>query len=1643
MRKRKLYQVLSMALTVALVTTMVPAGGLKVAKAADAANYVATPVGEQTIITGNPGEERQWAIDWSDEFNGDQLDTSKWSYMVGTGAEYSGDGWGNSELEYYTNGDNAVVSGGALTITAKKIPDSEKANYANKSYTSTRLWTMDDSAKAGGPKTAKYTKQYGRIEARIQITSDDPDGTPTGLWPAFWMMPAYDKYGTWASSGEIDIMETRGSNTGIVDGTIHFGNQWPNNKSSGGNYKPTNPDISYDPTFTTADYHTYAVEWLPGEIRWYMDDQLYYTAKNWFSTSANNAVDYTFPAPFNQDFYVLLNLAVGGNYDGGALSTDWNKAEMNVDYVRAYDLVDSNGDVVDYNAMEDQVVKPVDGADPNLVSGEIGVTNYVGSPLSNIAPTTSYSTEAAKEWFLSTMLDGAATTSMVDPETLKVDVTAPGTQNYSVQLIHNVPLTKGYRYVLTFDGKADASRSISAKYGNNVGYPAYSDSYPIDLTSEWKSYTYTFDMKNTTDATGRIEFNLGLGTGASYFKNFKVVCTGLTPVAGQDDAKTPLANGNHIYNGTFDQGIGRSYFWHAGTDTSIAVQKAASQLEVTGTTVDSNVYQKGMNLLKNDTYHVTFDAKTLTPGNVTVRLLSKDMNTVYGEKTLVLNAGDQMQALSCDITMPDVTDTEGVFQIITGANTLAIDNVTMKRTSNNNMDWSGVDFWPLYNNDFFNGADGWNIWSEKAGYQSHSVTNGVLNMVTTIGANPDFWCVGVQSPSMQLSAGVPYKFTVHLNGSKAKTVKIETPDKVQKDYNFVAGDNTVVIDLQPSQNLKGNFSMYFGIGEGAYDFSIDSVDVEIDTAKLAVPEGYAKPGSVTSAGNVRAGQNVVIKHNNDAWASKITKTYVNGAEIDPALVVVNADSTITIASAAMPAEGNYSVKFDATGYTQTKAIAQTILEATGNVILNGTFDANLDGWTTWNANWNHTTATFEAIGGKAVIGIVGTEGNNWDAQFKQAGINVDTKDYYILQFDAAASVARPLQMEFAGLGTPSLTKVNLTTGVKTYYVTFSNVTASNAASILFLAGNVDGCLADFAAVGNHTITLDNVKLYVATKEQVEALQEPTLSFKDSTVVGNDAVLYYSENTTWENKTMSVKVDGVDVSSSATVDKNANTITIAKAAFATAKSYTIEVTAQDYKAVTIPLRILSKKDENLFLGNWITWVGDGDQGKITTTGDNSMIVDFVASVNSQWNTPEFWSMQAKKTGIATYAGKEYKLTFDAELSYKDPAVTANRDMVLEWAAPVGQKTVTLKPGKSSYEVVITPGENPNNYLMFMPGGKVMGVAAHTLNITNIKFAEVVPAPPVTPLTAPAHVVAAQSGTTANVDLTWDVAVNATGYKVYRGLSADGLFDEIASTTLPSYKDTNLVDGKTYYYKVKALGTGLYSDSTYSEAASVTVKIPVPPVVTPPVIIPPVDRPVVTPPVVTPPVVTPPVVTPPVEQKPVADTIEQVSNVGTNPTGLSISFNEVKDAEGYLISIYKGKKLVKVVDASSTDVEVENLAKGTKYTVVISPYNVDENGRTYVAPTRFETVTSPDKVILAAVTKTESTATLSWKKVTGASGYEIFMKNEKGEYVKVKTVTGNNRCVTISGLENAEDSTYKVCAYVMVGKQKVYGALSKAK
>jgi beta-glucanase (GH16 family) len=238
----------------------------------------------QILVSVNTGSSD---VFWSDEFNTNGApDATKWTYDLG-----NNNGWGNNELQFYTNRpQNVIVENGVLKINAIR------ENYNGFGFTSARILSK-----------GKFAFTYGRVEARVKL----PAGV--GTWPAVWMLGKNIDNVGWPNCGEIDIMEHRGSELNKIFGTLHYPGRFGDN-ADGSTRMISN---------ATTEFHVYSVEWNNATIKIFVDGQLFHTVNN----SAN--------LPFNQDFFLLMNLAIGGNF-AGPVDPSLNGGTMEVDYIRVY-----------------------------------------------------------------------------------------------------------------------------------------------------------------------------------------------------------------------------------------------------------------------------------------------------------------------------------------------------------------------------------------------------------------------------------------------------------------------------------------------------------------------------------------------------------------------------------------------------------------------------------------------------------------------------------------------------------------------------------------------------------------------------------------------------------------------------------------------------------------------------------------------------------------------------------------------------------------------------------------------------------------------------------------------------------------------------------------------------------------------------------------------------------------------------------------------------------------------------------------------------------------------------------------------------------------------------------------------------------
>lgn len=481
---------------------------------------------------------------WADEFDGPSLDTEKWSYQTGAG------GWGNNELQYYTDRvDNVSVNAGFLEIIALE------ENFMGADYTSARIRTID-----------KGDWTYGRFEARLKT----PFGR--GIWPAFWMMPTDNVYGTWPASGEMDIMELLGHQTNIAYGTCHYG--------TSGNHQQLGSNLVLNEGDFSEEFHTFALEWTATSLNWYIDNSLYYSVSNL------DVAPYEWV--FDQDFHFILNVAVGGNWPGNPNGATAFPQTMEVDYVRVYQQlseIDIQGD--DYVHTSD-LTKTY--SMPN-VSGSsyfwtvpVGATINSGQSTHEIEVTfgttggevtCNFSTPCGTDtktmtvevndnfwqnpdfeedyvhWTNRTSGGGAAsflietTDVQQEQKSAHVEVTSTATNPWDIQLSrNNFSLKSATLYSLSFWAKANTNGvQLPAAMINANDYTWYAGT-TYTLTDNWANYTLEFE----SPATAEVLFNLDLGSTVAefYFDDFSFSESNLLPVDILNFSARQVPNKNEV-----------------------------------------------------------------------------------------------------------------------------------------------------------------------------------------------------------------------------------------------------------------------------------------------------------------------------------------------------------------------------------------------------------------------------------------------------------------------------------------------------------------------------------------------------------------------------------------------------------------------------------------------------------------------------------------------------------------------------------------------------------------------------------------------------------------------------------------------------------------------------------------------------------------------------------------------------------------------------------------------------------------------------------------------------------------------------------------------------------------------------------------
>ena len=789
----------------------------------------------------DPGKSKAgYDLIWADEFDGNYeganvdnttgLNLDNWYPQWGDGSTDCGNpGWGNKELQCYTGnskniGVNEDLSGdgkgdGVLRITAAYEPGYVYANESAKNYTSARLRTTKGTE-------ALLSTTYGYIEARISLPQT------AGAWPAFWMLPqSNDIYGNWPVSGEIDIMETCGAFTNEKDniacGTLHWG--VPSHTYKGSGYVDLFSPYTY--------FHTYAIDWKPGEITWYYDGVAINTLSTWESAISGASSSLGFDAPFDMPFHMLLNLAVDSGQFGGGVNKAAFQDDINmyVDYVRVYQKSDGYAD---------SVTRAASGAGNDNWADLAGINQITEIKADNIETCVGGGMDDASaemdKWYLSYQSD--ATDAKIAPykdadgkDWAKVTVNTTGSNDYSVQLIGHYNAKKGYVYKVSFDAYGTGSilgKEVNCDAKEWKGWSTYGIQ-TFKLTNTPSKYSYVFQQTEDFDRC-RIEFNLGArGSGDVYVSNVKVEIVDPEEIGSTGDGpRQPLANGNIIYNGSFDQGDLHLGYWNATNGTTVVVPRYTTQalkdgdkkvVDIASKTnyekIDGGVkfyerraqissdngkspavYQPGLNL-KADNYTVKFDLYSAEDTVVKASVYSLEMNG--DEVALGKELGSAAASYSKDsgvrsytlvfATKEDAENAALVLSFGKGAN-VQLDNVFMRGENQA----SFVDEYPLNGESTYRGDNG------NGGEIGLETKDGVVTMANIVSGGT-WYSPQLASNDFKLVAGQTYKlsFDYKLTGNSNNTFQYIVQENGGSWHAFDEKEKTVSYD-----SSKGEFNSY-------------------------------------------------------------------------------------------------------------------------------------------------------------------------------------------------------------------------------------------------------------------------------------------------------------------------------------------------------------------------------------------------------------------------------------------------------------------------------------------------------------------------------------------------------------------------------------------------------------------------------------------------------------------------------------------------------------------------------------------------------------------------------------------------------------------------------------------------------------------
>ena len=606
----------------------------------------------------------------------------------------------------------------------------------------------------------------------FEVRAKVPSGK--GFLPAFWMMPTDENlYGQWPRCGEIDAMEVMGQETDKVYGTIHYGSPHAEKQ---GTYTLENGNFA-------DEYHTFSCDWQPGKITWYVDGIKYHETSDWF-TAVEGETEVAYPAPFDQPFYMILNLAVGGSWVGYPDDdADYiNTQSYSIDYVKVYQKDSYNEDVE--KPVNEVIIRDPDANGNYVNNGDFAKAEDLTDDI---------------DWKFLTALEGEGN-AVIKNKAIEIHTDKAGTVDYSIQLVQpSIPAEKGGEYTVTFDAWADEARTMKVDVSApDRSYKRYLNDTVVDLTTEKQTYTYTYTMTDKPDANARLEFNFGAtdSTATVYITNVSIKKTAQKEI---DNSKKPLSDGNYIYNGGFQEGKNRLGDWTVTNNcqavvsvTGLADGRRLMVKADTKNKADVILSQDGLPLNVETEYALSFDAQADT---------DMQLDVVIAGETFTADVTTDKQTFNYVFKTPEeLTD---AFKTITyflgNKGTIYLDNV---RVVENTL---------IKNGSFKAGFSGYQVYAEGStdvSYVVDSQTEDYAADFTIKDTGAQDWMIQLKQNNISLEEGQWYRLSLKAKSDMNRKLMVALQRDGSSDDDWTPYSGSKTVDLTDEyQSIVVEFKM--------------------------------------------------------------------------------------------------------------------------------------------------------------------------------------------------------------------------------------------------------------------------------------------------------------------------------------------------------------------------------------------------------------------------------------------------------------------------------------------------------------------------------------------------------------------------------------------------------------------------------------------------------------------------------------------------------------------------------------------------------------------------------------------------------------------------------------------------------------------